>query len=235
MAQQGWLSFNEQVASKGSFGVLDEDSQEAVEALRHPMELRDTWVLWEQVVQDKDNAKDARYADTTRQVATFRTVQDFWKIWNGLPQPSELLENKRIMRESPSGPPVAIDAIMIFREGISPEWEHPANANGGHFQIQLKPTTGAGQIDEYWNNIVLAIIGGTIEHYELITGIRLVDKLGPRGANAVRMELWFTKYTEGNINILKKSMERHLATRLDGTQGTTPKPEMKVHASASKH
>ena len=31
---------------------------------------------------------------------------------------------------------LSIDAIMIFREGISPEWEDQANANGGHFQIQ---------------------------------------------------------------------------------------------------
>merc|ERR1719345_111103 len=117
---QPFLSFNEQYGGRGSFGIPEEDDEAVIEALREPMKLRDNWVLWEQVVIEGKN-----YSDATRKITKFSTMQDFWGIWNGLPQPSELLEQKRISRETPAGPPVAIDAIMIFKDGISPEWEHP--------------------------------------------------------------------------------------------------------------
>eukprot|EP00747_Dinoflagellata_sp_TGD_P220572 gnl/TRDRNA2_/TRDRNA2_92532_c1_seq1.p1 gnl/TRDRNA2_/TRDRNA2_92532_c1~~gnl/TRDRNA2_/TRDRNA2_92532_c1_seq1.p1 ORF type:complete len:230 (+),score=53.96 gnl/TRDRNA2_/TRDRNA2_92532_c1_seq1:89-778(+) len=228
--QQQFLTLNE-THGKTVISTCDE-TPEAEEALREPMPLQYTWVLWEQVVAD---GKTITYADATRKVTSFKTAQEFWSVWNGIPQPSELLEQKRIMREQSNGQQVPIDAIMIFREGISPEWEHPANAQGGHFQIQLKPNVGGGQIDEYFNNIVLGMIGGTIEPADMITGIRLVDKLSSKGANAIRIELWFTKYSDSSVSVLKKNMERCLATRLDGSQGTVPKPEMKTHGSLGKH
>ena len=71
------------------------------------------------------------------------------------------------------------------------------NANGGHFQFQLKPSVGGGQIDEHWNNLVLGMIGATIEPANMITGVRLVDKLsGPRAANVIRLEVWFSNYDD---------------------------------------
>lgn len=70
-----------------------------------------------------------------RQVCTFHTAQQFWSVWNGVPQPSELLENKRFFREQTNGPPLSIDALMIFREGIEPQWEDEANAKGAAFVV----------------------------------------------------------------------------------------------------
>lgn len=32
---------------------------------------------------------------------------------------------------------------------------------------QLKPQIGGGQIDEYWNNLVLGMVGGTIQPAEV--------------------------------------------------------------------
>eukprot|EP00929_Paragymnodinium_shiwhaense_P098963 TRINITY_DN604_c0_g1_i3.p2 TRINITY_DN604_c0_g1~~TRINITY_DN604_c0_g1_i3.p2 ORF type:complete len:130 (+),score=36.57 TRINITY_DN604_c0_g1_i3:222-611(+) len=129
---------------------------------------------------------------------------------------------------------------MLFKDGIAPEWEHPANSKGGHFQIQLKPAVGGAQIDEYWNNTVLGMIGGTLEPSDIITGIRLVDKLAGGKLNAaIRMELWFTSSPEASVNLLRSSMERCMGQRLDGTflplNGSVPKPEMKLHSGISTH
>merc|ERR550525_2042255 len=101
---------------------------------------------------------------------------------------------------------------MLFRDGISPEWEDHANAGGGHFQILLKPNAqgGGGQIDEYWNNLVLGIIGETIDHGDIITGVRLVDKLTGKGKvnDCIRLELWYhTRATPQECNALRRSME----------------------------
>jgi len=173
-----------------------------------PMPLRHPWAFWEQM-------SSGGYA--TKKIVSFSTAQDFWAVWNGVPQPSELLDGKRFMRDQ-----LAIDALMIFRDGIAPEWEDPANDNGGHFQIQLKPPSGGAQIDEYWNNLVLAMIGETLDGGDMITGVRLVDKLSLRGkpTDCIRIEVWYHSNTShAQVNMLKRNLEKCLATRIDGSQG----------------
>ena len=53
------------------------------------MPLRYEWVLWEQL--DNPDPKTVNYANTTRALATFKTVHDSWRYWIHLPQPNELL------------------------------------------------------------------------------------------------------------------------------------------------
>mmetsp|Transcript_115377 Transcript_115377/g.326924 ORF Transcript_115377/g.326924 Transcript_115377/m.326924 type:complete len:231 (+) Transcript_115377:74-766(+) len=226
-----FLSFNESFASNLKFTT--DNSEENEEMLKKDLPLRYTWAIWEQIMQS--NEKQAAYSDATHKVASFSTVQEFWTLWNHVPQPSELLEQKRMVREQPDGLHV-IDAIMIFRENIRPEWEDKMNATGGHFQFQLKPNIGGGQVDEYWNNLVLGMIGATIEPANMITGVRLVDKLsGPRAANVIRLEVWFTNFDDnGAVQNLKKNVEKCMATRLDGTQGAAPKCETKAHQQPNK-
>lgn len=201
------------------------------EEVKHTeLPLKSKWVIWEQIAPDSAGGKTTQYADQTNKVTDFRTVQDFWKLWNHLPQPSELLDQKRLVRETVHGVNV-LDAIMIFKEGIRPEWEDPDNAKGGHFQYQLKSSVGGPQIDEYWNNIVIAMIGGEIEPYDMINGVRLVDKLNvPRQANGIRLEVWF-KHFEDNKEVkrLQTNLEKLMSRHLDGSNGSTPKCELKGH------
>jgi translation initiation factor 4E len=154
-------------------GVPDVEDPEFVAALAEPVPLSCGWALWEQV-------SGGSYS--TRKVASFDNVQAFWSIMNGIPQPSELIDGKKFMRAEPGerGYMSTVEALMIFREGIKPEWEDHANAQGGHFQITLKAGANGGQVDEYWNNIVLGMIGNTMEAGSKITGVRLVDKLATR-------------------------------------------------------
>lgn len=229
-----FLSFNENFNSNLKFTTADGE-EDTEEILKKSLPLKYTWSIWEQIMQSSDG-KNSQYSDATHKVATFNTVQNFWKLWNHMPQPSELLEQKRMVREQPDGLHV-IDAIMIFRENVRPEWEDKQNANGGHFQFQLKPNVGGGQIDEYWNNVVLGVIGATIEPANMITGIRLVDKLsGPRAANVIRLEVWFSGYDDtAAVQNLRRSVEKCMATHLDGTQGSVPRCDLKSHMVSGKH
>lgn len=195
---------------------------------------RYTWTIWEQV---QDNDPKAAYSDATHKVLNFSTARQFWRYWNHVPQPSELLEGKKYIRESDSGRNV-VDALMVFRDGIKPEWEDTVNATGGHFQFQLKNALGGGAIDEYWNNIVLGIVGGTIQPAELITGVRLVDKMSQARQASVRIEVWFSNYENTEqIDLLQKSLEACMATGLDGTvQPGTPwgRTDRKNHSSTKR-
>merc|ERR1740138_1291093 len=101
-------------------------------AKRDPL-LQNPWCIWEQHVQ---KTKAGGYADATKNSITFGTVKEFWAIWNHLPQPSELLDGRRWMREQ-DGNRTIVDSLMIFRKGVRPEWEDSANSRGGHFQLQL--------------------------------------------------------------------------------------------------
>eukprot|EP00933_Yihiella_yeosuensis_P006164 TRINITY_DN110835_c0_g1_i1.p1 TRINITY_DN110835_c0_g1~~TRINITY_DN110835_c0_g1_i1.p1 ORF type:complete len:266 (+),score=59.08 TRINITY_DN110835_c0_g1_i1:90-800(+) len=234
-----YLTFNEAVGGNNTKirGLPEEDEASTLD-LMDQMPLKDTWVLWEQAVpSDTKGGGGSSYSDATKQIVEFNTAQDFWRIWNGVPQPSALLNNCRFIRENPGQQPAAIDAVMLFKKGVRPEWEDPKNQSGGHFQVQLKPNIGGAQIDEYWNNLVLAMVGGTLEPYDMITGVRLVDKLaGAKAAGVLRIELWFSRYDAAQAwGELKKNMEKAMGQRLDGSTSVPVKCETKGHSTHGKH
>jgi len=212
-----FLSFNPSM--EGHFTKHDAVATRDVDLALDPA-LRFTWVLWEQIAHDTMD-KGANYSDATHKVAQMSTVKQFWSYWNHLPQPSELLENKKFVQENErneNGQPNVVEALMIFKEGIKPEWEDAINTHGGHFPFSLKSNLGGAQVDEYWNNLVLGIVGSTIEPAHMITGIRLVDKLNAQRAPSIRIEVWFSDYDDtANVTLLQRNIEKCMCTKLDGT------------------
>mmetsp|Transcript_26219 Transcript_26219/g.57246 ORF Transcript_26219/g.57246 Transcript_26219/m.57246 type:complete len:234 (-) Transcript_26219:86-787(-) len=192
--------------------------------------LESAWTLWEQIVPPKDSK--TAYGDATREVMTFSTVKAFWSCWNHLPQPSQLLDGKKFMRQEGSTRTI-IDSLMIFRKGVRPEWEDEANVYGGHFQIHVKPEVGGGVIDELWNNIVFGMIRNSFDNADMVTGVRLVDKLGQKGKPAIRIEVWFNDLSdEDRLYTLKGAFEECIGTRLDGIRDAAKwgYTEMKPHS-----
>jgi len=173
------------------------------------------------------------------QVATIKSISDFWRFWNSLPQPSELLEGKKLISQRDQS---SVNSVMLFREGIKAAWEDPYNATGGELQFRLiKKNFSQSNLalaDELWNNLVLGILGTTIRPASMITGIRLLDRLTSKQQH-IRIEVWFTgldkmapedckgldenaseeqktAFYENCIKILQSSVENCMLTRLDG-------------------
>jgi hypothetical protein len=227
------LSFNKKLPNYPANEALF-DSTDTSEEPPSEDKLRYTWVLWEQ----SRNAEPAtepgttNYGDLTREVASISTVQEFWSVFNSIPQPSELLATP-----DPTSTPQAtcsIGAFMLFKQGVRPEWEDPTNKTGGHLQFTLqagdkyrcifKENSSAREhdvlaiIDEYWNNLVLSLIGNTIPHIDDITGIRLVDKVRPgrsKPTGHVRIEIWFARSSK--IDSIREGIELIVKTRPNGT------------------
>lgn len=213
--EEMYLSFSEsgrEFIEKFIPGAPDTEPPEFDDFARTPQQLENTWVLWEQRSGARDDYK-------IEKVVEFSTAQDFWRVWNGMPQPSELFDGRKFIRtQQGSGQVTNIEAFMIFKAGVEPKWEDPANAHGGHFQFPLKLTTARPQVDEYWNNIVLAMVGNSIDECKQITGLRLVDKLSAKAkvTDHIRIELWYnSSCTDAQKDTLKTSMEKVLTTRLD--------------------
>ena len=159
-------------------------------------------------------------------------------MFNEVPQPSVFLQGEKMFFKIESGS-AKIDSIMLFRQGVKPQWEDPANASGGHFQFHWKPNSiTPGQLDEYWNNLVLAMIGNTIESEgefsstPILQGLRFVDKMGAHGRQAgVRIEVWFGPPTDPrHLQKVKSRLEKAMALRLDGTPGTVPRCDIRYHS-----
>ena len=226
-----------------------------------PIPLKYTWALWEQLQQGAHAetaapaGPAATYGDLTTRVASISDVQSFWKYFVHLPQPSQILgESKKIVRqELEDAPAHTLAALMIFKDGIRPEWEDESNRKGGHFQFTLQlersraskdaaptavsagresssaSTNWLAQTDEYWNNIVLGLIGGSLDSNDFVTGVRLVDKVKPppragaRPVGHIRVEVWFRDaHDTVKINALKDALESHMRCRIDGSSA----PEM---------
>lgn len=63
------------------------------------------------------------YAIFVQPVARINSVEQFWLIYRFIKKPSDLTEK--------------VD-FHLFKEGIKPVWEDPANRNGGKWILRLK-------------------------------------------------------------------------------------------------
>eukprot|EP00326_Haptolina_ericina_P027320 CAMPEP_0181186062 /NCGR_PEP_ID=MMETSP1096-20121128/9839_1 /TAXON_ID=156174 ORGANISM="Chrysochromulina ericina, Strain CCMP281" /NCGR_SAMPLE_ID=MMETSP1096 /ASSEMBLY_ACC=CAM_ASM_000453 /LENGTH=161 /DNA_ID=CAMNT_0023274945 /DNA_START=194 /DNA_END=679 /DNA_ORIENTATION=+ len=88
-------------------------------------------------------------------MGTARTVEDFWRLYVHLRRPVD---------ERPT-----VCDYHVFREGIKPMWEDENNVNGGKWIVRLRKGLAA----RYWEDILLAILGGQFRVGDEICGIVL--------------------------------------------------------------
>jgi hypothetical protein len=109
------------------------------------------WALWE-----VRSVPGAEYAEAVHPVGGFHTLEGFWAYWSRLPRLGALFNDgvmsacrRGVLRAwrpvATSGdgggatsvprPPesVILDGFGVFREGVRPEWEDPANRDGGEW------------------------------------------------------------------------------------------------------
>jgi Eukaryotic initiation factor 4E len=109
----------------------------------------------------------------------------------------------------------SIEAFSIFKKGIRPEWEDAANRSGS--ELTCRKTFQPDKLDLYWENLVLALIGETIDDGDEICGCRVVDKSSVKGKGPNRtmykIELWLRS---GNAEVADKLRLRMIEAITDG-------------------
>lgn len=117
--------------------------------IKHP--LQHTWALW-----FFKNDRNKNWSDNLRLVTKFDTVEDFWAIYNHIQLSSKLH---------------AGCDYNLFKDGIQPMWEDPSNKNGGKWQFQLGKQHRNSDLDKYWLETLLLMIGeGFGEDSECVNG-----------------------------------------------------------------
>merc|ERR1719288_30179 len=91
-----------------------------------------------------------------KQVTSFKTVQDFWRIFNNLQVPSSLQHGSD---------------YHLFKDKIEPEWEHEKHQGGGYWTYRTQSKDPRQSLDYIWFQVLLALIGNTYERCEFVTGV----------------------------------------------------------------
>lgn len=99
----------------------------------------------------RGDKKNVDYNESTKQIATFASIESFWQIYDHIVRPNEFK--------------VTTD-YHLFKKDIGPMWEDEANKNGGKWMVRLKK----GLASRYWEELVLAMIGEQFDVGQEICG-----------------------------------------------------------------
>lgn len=166
-------------------------------------------MLWEHA--GGSNKDPNKWKENMKQLCAFSTIEDFWRYFNHIPKPSEVFfdgdSRKRVGLEGKT-----VEEYSLFKRGIEPEWGDPQNCTGGEWYCRAY--LDGDVLNLYWQNLVLGVIGETIEggseetgvYESFINGVRVVDK--GKSYPMFRLELWInTKNPEVKERIRSRMMD----------------------------
>jgi len=132
--------------------------------------LHGKWTLWFDNPRLAPPGSD--WKENLKQCASFCTIEDFWRCYNNLKPASHIGVSSN---------------YSLFRYGIEPSWEDPANVEGGKFVLTMnKKDSKNGKCDEYWLYTVLAVLGETMDG----TGAQVNGAVVSIRKNQDRIALW---------------------------------------------
>eukprot|EP01013_Petalomonas_cantuscygni_P030479 TRINITY_DN56449_c0_g1_i1.p1 TRINITY_DN56449_c0_g1~~TRINITY_DN56449_c0_g1_i1.p1 ORF type:complete len:301 (+),score=24.55 TRINITY_DN56449_c0_g1_i1:76-978(+) len=121
-----------------------------------------SWTFWAY----RPPGKGGSYAESLVEIGSFDSVQGFWAHYSYLTRLGSFTGGQ---------------GIFLFRTGVQPMWEVPANSSGGRVTV-IVPRAAA---DVLFEIVLLSAIGGTAPAMNQIQGI-----VGCHKANGHRVAVW---------------------------------------------
>ncbi|KAL4703995.1 hypothetical protein ACJJTC_018035 [Scirpophaga incertulas] len=147
-----------------------------LEQEKHPLE--NTWVLWLTANVSKD------WKENLIEITSFNTVEDFWCLYHHMILPSELEEGQD---------------FSLFKQGVRPMWEDPANTKGGRLVVFLEKKN-THDLNRIWLDTILMLIGENFDNLNhLIRGV--VVNIKPKN-NKNRISVWFSNKNNSKENMM---------------------------------
>lgn len=159
------------------------------------------WVFWEHRGFPKGGGHgghDSAYHHAIGYLGECSTVGEFWSIFNNIPQPSQFFAAPPQRWPRPLIGSRHVEGWSLFRHGVQPEWEDPQNATGAELQFS---TGSLEQVDQWWHECALTLIGNLAPESEHITGMRVIDKCKKGSQPVYRVEIWFTEHLDNKLLI----------------------------------
>ena len=119
--------------------------------------LESFYTLWYSRRLSPSRMQYTKYDDLIKAVISFQSVEQFWRIHLNIMAPSRFPRN---------------GAYHVFKNGIKPTWEDPANIQGGKWFARIRRNF----IDRCWENLLLALVGEQFMVGDEITGVVISDR-----------------------------------------------------------
>eukprot|EP01041_Mallomonas_annulata_P006709 gene6709-13597_t len=173
-------------------------------------QLKTSWTVW----HHSKLVKDQHWGSSMNKVCDFSTLEEFWIKSAQCFNPSAYFAAAHAFEVD------GINAISVFKEGIRPEWEDPANLFGA--ELVCRTSLDPGLLDLYWEIIVLALIGESIDSNDSVCGCRLVDKTN-KGNIMFKIEIWLRTQDLDAADNIKKRILKSLSSHGKCDTHNTPK------------
>ena len=143
---------------------------------KHP--LQNTWTLYYDGQSHQKPSSSDQYESKLKCIGHFKTLESFFDTFATLHRPSQLGRNTN---------------YHLFKNGIKPMWEDPANAKGGRWVLTLREQANSvggraaheAILDRSWMWLVFGLIGEHFDENDQLTGA--VCSLRTKGD---RIALW---------------------------------------------
>jgi len=156
-----------------------------LEAPKHP--LQNDWTLW---YYKNDRTKS--WEMNLKEVITFSTVEDFWALYNHIEKVSRLEKGCD---------------YSLFKKGIQPAWEDPANEKGGRWIFTMPKHYSKQNLDTFWLEVLMCLIGEAFGENGVIVNGAVVN-IRPRGD---KISVWLSESCDKDIIV---SVGRCIKNRL---------------------
>lgn len=183
-AEKEGMSEGDQSTSQEAEQTAEGENLSPEMLIKHPLQNR--WSLWFYM-----NDKTKAWEENLLEITSFDTVEDFWALYNHIEVASKLK--------------IGCD-YALFKYGIKPMWEDERNKRGGRWLINLSRNQRSSDLDAYWLEILLCLIGEAFDEYsDDICGA--VVQIRPKGD---KIGVWTAdvRNGDGNVRIGKKLKER---------------------------
>jgi len=119
------------------------------------------------------------------ELARFNTIEDFWTVTNHISLPNQINHKTR-------------PNIYMFKSGIVPTWEDPANSGGCQWTIMIPREKRREYLDRLWLEILVACIGNLFPQdiSDNINGVAL-----QRRQKEDRINLWTKDFTNKKVQL----------------------------------
>ncbi|RKP09447.1 translation initiation factor eIF 4e-like domain-containing protein [Thamnocephalis sphaerospora] len=117
---------------------------QAATLLRTEIPLQHTWTFW--FDKNAPATSESEYAANLVPLHSVSTVQDFWRAYNNITGPDELLNR---------------NSLYFMKQGIRPMWEDPKNERGGCLAFRVNKSETA----TVWRELLMLLIGEQLDGY----------------------------------------------------------------------
>lgn len=97
--------------------------------------LQCSWSFWYLIRHTRNAVQSTNYENNLHLIGTVTTAEEFWAVQGHMRRPAELPTNSD---------------YQLFRTGVKPAWEDPANERGGKWILRLRK----GIAGRLWEHLV---------------------------------------------------------------------------------